>query len=220
MQHLNLGRLESKDFRDLHFPMKAVLPTKPPVKHRYWNQSGWWGDQGLFPHCVAYAWLHWLEDGPVTHNKVVAPMLNPVEVYNEAQEVDEWEGTDYEGTSVRAGAKVLQRRGFIKEYRWGLRVEEIANAILTTGPVVVGTEWYYDMFEPNKEGYIKAKGVPCGGHAYLLNGVNTVRGEFRIKNNWGREWGKNGNAYITFEDFQRLMNEDGEACLAIENKTT
>jgi len=41
---------------------------------------------------------------------------------------------------------------------------------------------------------------------------------FRIKNSWGRSWGVKGSAFISFANMQRLINENGEICLAVENK--
>ncbi len=210
-----LGRIESKDPRDKSFPMKAALPPVPDRRYRYWNQSSWWGDQGEKPHCVGYSWNHWLLDGPVTH-KGELPV--PDVIYEAAQRVDEWEGNDYDGTSVRAGAKVLQSWGKIKEYRWTLDVEDIIAALLTTGPVVVGTVWYRRMFLPDSAGMVKPEGSIVGGHAYLLNGVNRDKGLLRIKNSWGRGWGVKGNAWISFDHMQDLLSQDGEACLAIEVK--
>jgi C1A family cysteine protease len=89
--------------------------------------------------------------------------------------------------------------------------------VLTKGPVVVGTNWYYNMFFPNKLGVISATGKLAGGHAYLINGVDTVKKQFRIKNSWGRRWGQLGHAYISFDDMKKLISQNGEVCLAIEN---
>lgn len=127
-------------------------------------------------------------------------------------------GNSYDGTSVRAGAKVLKELGVIEEYRWAGNVDEVAQSILSLGPMVVGTPWYKDMFYPDKNGFIKPGGDQAGGHAYVLNGVNMNKRYFRIKNSWGRGWGKNGYAYITFDDFAKLLNEWGEACIAVEKK--
>jgi C1A family cysteine protease len=91
------------------------------------------------------------------------------------------------------------------------------NTILQLGPVVVGTNWYYNMFFPNTNGVISIGGSLAGGHAYVLNGVDTVNQLFRIKNSWGQSWGKSGHAFISFADMTRLINERGEICLAIEN---
>jgi len=136
-------------------------------------------------------------------------------VYRDAQVVDEWPGENYNGTSVRAGAKVLADRGHIGEYRWAWDLETVVRALLDVGPVVVGTNWYSGMFEPN-QGIIDISGTVAGGHAYLLNGVNRNKGMIRLKNSWGRDWGSRGHAYISFEDMDRLIKEDGEACLALE----
>lgn len=211
-----LGRLVSIDERDLDFPIQAELPKKlPPKRYKYWNASGWWGNQGQTSQCVAYAWIHFIEDAPIMY-KADGSEVRPIDVYNAAQELDEWQGNDYDGTSVRAGAKVLQSLGYIGEYTWGFDLESLVNAVLTTSPVVVGTEWDNKMFYPNKEGIITRGDGTAGGHAYIVNGVNRDKAMFRIKNSWGRDWGKSGYAYIPFEDMESLINNYGEICFAKE----
>ncbi len=212
----NLGRLPSSDERDKQYQIGLPLGTSARTS-RYWNANGWWGDQALYPHCVGFAWTHWVEDGPVTQ-KGPAPIVDPHKVYSEAQKIDEWPGEEYDGTSVRAGAKVLQSKGFISEYRWAWDVDTLIEAILELGPVVVGTNWYEDMFNPDETGLIKVGGRVAGGHAYLINGVNKKKRLFRLKNSWGRNWGLKGHAYISFDDMSRLIAEDGEICLGIEIK--
>ena len=180
-----------------------------------------WGDQGDFPHCVAYAWLHWMEDGPVTH-KPRKPgsgfKFDPVEVYIHAQYQDEWPGEDYEGTSVRAGAKVLRQLSVIDSYHWAWDIEATIHALLNQGPVVVGTNWYDSMFSPNSKGLITVEGNIAGGHAYVLDGVNLDKGLVRFKNSWGRSWGHQGFGFIGLDDLERLILEDGEVCLALEKE--
>lgn len=197
-----------------------MLAAPPPVERRfrYWSANGWWGDQGQTPECVAYAWVHYLEDGPIGHSGR-APVVGPHTLYGEAQQVDEWPGEDYDGTSVRAGAKVLATAGFVGEYRWAWDVDTVVTALLTTAPVVLGTNWYSGMFDPTNEGQLIVGGDIAGGHAYVANGVNRDRGLVRIKNSWGRGWGIRGHAWIALEDLDRLIREDGEACLATEVKT-
>ena len=65
----NLGRVYIPDERDKKFPMSAALAKTGSTtrQYRYWWDSAWWGDQGATSRCVAYSWMHWVEDGPVTH---------------------------------------------------------------------------------------------------------------------------------------------------------
>lgn len=215
-----LGRLFIPDERDKKFQMKSLLPTKLPTRtFKYWYPNGWTGDQGEKPYCVAFSWTHWLAEGPTTQIRRRKGGVAPIDttyLYNEAQKNDDWEGENYDGTSVRAGAKILQRDGFISSYNWAWDLETIKIALLTKGPVVVGTWWTYDMFFPNADGLIHATGNMMGGHAYLLDGINTKKKLIRIKNSWGKEWSKNGFAYISFDDIEKLILNQGEACLAVE----
>jgi hypothetical protein len=133
--------------------------------------------------------------------------------------VDEWPGTDYEGTSVRAGAKVLQDWGYIDQYVWAWDINDLIEGVLYLGPVVLGTNWYSGMFEPDPKTHIvKPSGGIAGGHAYEIYVVNKNTGLARIKNSWGIDWGDRGTALISFEDVERLLSEDGEACIAFEKK--
>lgn len=215
-----LGRLHIPDNRDKGFLMSNTLPlTDPGITFKYWYPSGWWGDQGYTPQCVAYSWTHWLAAGPITQKKSRKGGKAPYDttyLYNEAQKVDEWPGEDYQGTSVRAGAKILQKSGYISNYLWAWDLETTIQALLTKGPVVVGTWWLYDMFFPNSDGFITATGDKMGGHAYLLDGVNVEKQIIRIKNSWGRNWGKKGFAYISFSDMEKLILDYGEVCMASE----
>lgn len=195
-------------------------PTPTPtaslnITSKYWQDDAWWGNQGNTPMCVGYAWSHWISDGPVFHSGN-QPIIQPSTIYYEAQKIDEWPGENYDGTSVRAGVKYLQQTGKVVSYYWAFDVNTLIKTILEIGPVVVGTNWYYGMFYPNVNGLIRVSGSLAGGHAYVINGVDTVNRLFRIKNSWGQSWGVRGHAYISFTDMARLINERGEICLAIE----
>lgn len=212
------GRLFASDPRDQNFLIaNSPLYSTSELRVRYWEDNQWWGDQGQTSECVAYAWIHWLEDGPVYQANAPHPILQPNPLYKEAQRIDEWPGENYNGTSVRAAAKILQNRGFIRNYFWTTDVNVLANTILNTGPVVAGTWWTTGMMKPNRTtGLITATGKLLGGHAYVINGVDMNRRLFRIKNSWGRGWGFQGSAVISFNDMSRLMRMQGEICLAQE----
>jgi len=211
-----LGRIAIPDERDQQFLIQPMLSREPLERRwRYHWANGWWGNQLSTPKCVAYSWLHWTADAPITHHGEQSPVLNPKYLYDQCQLNDQWEGTNYDGTSVRAGAKIMRQKGYIKEYRWAWDAETIVRAIIEIAPVVVGTNWTMDMFYPDDNDMITPTGRNMGGHAYVLNGVNMNRGIVRLKNSWGRHWGRNGYAYMTIEDLDKLIKDRGEACLAI-----
>src|SRR5688500_1057672 len=117
-----LGRLWTADWNDLKFLASAVLPRESSIVARDWEYDYWWGNQGNTSECVAYSRVHWLADGPVVHPGP-HPIIDPHWLYVEAQKIDEWPGEDYDGTSVRAGAKIAQQLGYIEEYRWAMTAQ-------------------------------------------------------------------------------------------------
>jgi len=212
-----LGRRYVLDVRDQQYPMRQCFREQKrlPIR-RYWRDDFWTGDQGDKPHCVGYAWVGWLEAGPVRPQTDESPCINPSDVYHQAQRNDEWPGTNYDGTSVRAGAKILQRMGFIERYYWANHVRDIVRAVLLVGPVVVGTLWYSRMTNPKNGRMMRARGVKQGGHAYLISGVDRKRRVFRVRNSWGPHWGIGGRAFLPINDMRKLLRAQGEACLATE----
>jgi len=216
MSNDQFGRRYAPDERDRQFLMSARTLRDAGRRRRYWRDYMWIGDQGRLPHCVGFAWTGWLEAGPVRPRADTQPCIDPSWVYKQAQQVDEWPGEAYNGTSVRAGAKILQREGYIDSYYWARSLRDIVQALLTTGPVVVGTAWYSQMDSPRRNGIIRARGQLLGGHAYMLSGVNCQKRLLRVRNSYGPQWGKLGRAYIPFSDMARLLRMQGEACLAIE----
>ena len=221
------GRLPSVDPRDLAHPMRAAVPSRVPLPDfKYWA-TGSVLDQGKTGTCVGHGWAGWLMASP-TRTRNGPP---PFTIYRECVAVDEWSQNDAEaggpdsglqfGTSVRAGAKVLEARGHIDEYVWGFDVDTVKRYVLLRGPVVFGADWYTGFFTPDSKGFIRATGIVEGGHAYLCSGYSKNLKAFRCLNSWGRSWGQQkGKFWLPEEVLAQLFTDGGEAASAIEKKIT
>jgi hypothetical protein len=179
-------------------------------------------DQGAEGACVGFGWTGEALASPIRVNlqRVKADVPRTPDsfarwVYRSAQEIDEWPGKDYEGTSVLAGAKVMNGVGLLKEYRWAFNIEEVTQAVCRRGPVVIGIPWYSGMYDA-PAGILTPSGYLVGGHCLLVVGyrVGHFNGEdaFILQNSWGPDWGINGLAYIRKSDLANLLLDMGEAC--------
>lgn len=213
-----LGRRHVEDPRDRRYLAPRLASSRTNRSH----SSPGVLDQGNTPMCVGFSCWKLLQSGPVVNKPTD---YTPEDVYAEAQRLDEWPGEDYEGTSVRGAFKALQRKGYLTKYLWAFDIETVVNHILEVGPVVMGTEWDYEMFTPDRWNYIWRGGGSAGGHAYLLVGVNTIRrnpdrsmGAVRMLNSWGKGWADHGRAWISFNTLRTLIADDGEAGVPTELK--
>lgn len=206
-----LGRLPEFDPRSKQFPIRGLLTAVDRPRSYSWR-LGWLGNQLKTSRCVGFAWT-----GELSAHPVVVPVDDntPDWIYRRAQDLDEWPGTGYEGTSVIAGAKAVQELGHLKEYRWAFGLDDLILAIGHHGPAVLGINWREAMFRPDQVGFVKVEGGVAGGHAILCYGVS-VRGRyFRLANSWGPGWGVNGCCRVSFDDMQKLLDDEGEACIPV-----
>lgn len=209
------GRLVAPDERDRLYAMSARI-VRPQIvpDWRFWT-PGETLNQGPHPHCVGYAWRGWQTCSPTRR---ATPAGDAVAIYNRAQQLDEWPGEGYDGTSVRAGAKVMAEQGRLGEYVWADSEQALRLWLLTRGPVVMGTSWYEGMSDAHidRDQIARPTGALQGGHAYLCIGYSRVRRMYRCVNSWGATWGFKGRFWITEADMATLLSRDGEACGAVE----
>jgi hypothetical protein len=214
-----LGRLAEWDPKNLDYPLpRKAVPRS--LRSRYW-----WVpevvDQGDKPHCVGYSGYTWLRSGPIYNQ----PSLTPDELYFLAQDHDEWPGRDYEGSSGLGLMKGLKEKGYVSEYRWALDAETAFAWVLTTSPVLFGTDWYSGMSKPDKWGFLQPEGESQGGHEWCACGAARDKkcsdgstGAFRMVNTWGRSWGdsNNGRAWISAKAVQKLLEARGDCVTPTE----
>lgn len=206
-----LGRLPEFDPRSRSFRITDVLPERKPRSYT-WSLPISPLNQLQTSACVGFAFAHELAARPVRVQGIDYEYAQGI--YRRAQELDEWEGSNYDGTSVLAGAKAVKESGKIKEYRWAFGLDE---AILTIGysPVVIGINWYTGMMETDSDGFIHVTGSIAGGHAIFTNGISLKGKYVKLLNSWGQEWGQDGTCKLSFDDFGRLLSEQGECVVPV-----
>jgi hypothetical protein len=221
MTHPKLDRRVSFDERSRSYPIRALLAPEQIAKPRGYTWRVYTHlDQGQEGACVGFAWAQELAARPA----VVAGVTNEVAeaLYRQARYLDEWPGEDYDGTSVIAGAKAVTGNGYMPEYRWAFGLQDLILAIGYKGPAVLGINWYTGMFDPDSDGLLHVTGQIEGGHAILADSVNVKKRLIGLWNSWGPDWSPiNGaQAYVGFDDMQRLLDEQGEACVPVQRVRT
>lgn len=169
-------------------------------------------NQGNEGGCVGYSGATVLSNvdssGENAHPEV--SQGNAEWVYSGAKDFDEYPGRDYEGSSVLGSMQFLMAQGVLKSYHWMTTVDEIVTALATVGAVNFGINWYESMFNVDSNGLIKVSGSLAGGHAICASAYRNKGELIRLDNTWGQSWGRNGSAWISGEDVERLLSEQGE----------
>lgn|GEM_PF-6870854 len=211
------GFVQEPDPRDGNFPLGAVVPSvaNPRTKEKVWELPAHLLNQGSTNSCVGHACAHFVLAAPMMNHSVDA-----IAIWRRAQQIDEFPGNEgtNQGTSVRAGFKVLREMNLItSDYRWADNADEALRFILTRGTIVVGSKWYPGMSQP-AHGIMRLSGSPGNtGHAYLLFGFTPDQDAFLVANSWGSAWGaSNGCAFLPYSALEQLMQEGGVACSALE----
>lgn len=136
-----------------------------------------------------------------------------VRVYHEAQDLDEWPGHNYEGTSLLGGMKALVKEKRITKYLWLKSTDEIALAIGYISPVVIAIDWQGNMMDTDSDGFIHYSGGSAGGHCVCVSGYDDKKRAFKIAQSWGTGWGLDGYCYISEEDLGLALTNQGECAL-------
>lgn len=142
--------------------------------------------------------------------------VSPRMLYEMARLHDEWDGENYEGSSIRGALKGFFHNGVCDEklapYKsgetgWYLKKEQAKNARLVglgayfrlrpeiidyhsalneTGVIYVSAEFHKGWQNPPK-GIIRQSSIHEGGHAFIIVGYD--QNGFLVQNSWGRDWG-------------------------------
>ncbi len=118
--------------------------------------------------------------------------------------------------------------GYMDEYRWAFGIDDALQTLSHHGPVVVGINWYASMFKPHPSGLLEVVPGGGGGHAILVRGLSLksrLKGEsskrgpvVRLRNSWGKDWGRDGDCFIKVEDFEKLLENKGDCCVPVKRE--
>ena len=153
-------------------------------------------------------------------------------LYEMAQRYDEWKGTAYEGSSCRGAIKGWYNMGVCQEalypyakdertdftiaaakdarnntigayYRLGNRISDYHAALSEVGAIYCSANVHEGWDRVNAEtGKIPFSKNTQGGHSFAIVGYDDQG--FWIQNSWDTDWGMNGTALWTYEDW--LLN--------------
>lgn len=216
------------DERSRQYGIREVIRRGTTVPRPVLWQEGVALDQGSEGACVGFAWMGEALAEPAMPEPqpmVAAANRRAISYYKMAQKLDDFPGEDYSGTSVLAGAKVMKREGWIEGYRWCFSIDEVRDAVIKEGPVVIGIPWFESMYETDSNGLVRIHGQLVGGHAIFLTGYvpnMSIAGQtldvFRWRNSWGTSYGLGGSAFISYQDLAELLSQQGEACVPTGRK--
>jgi hypothetical protein len=216
-----LGRHQEHDARSLNFP--AATAPIPNVTIR-WAINAAPLDQGQLGSCTGNAVAQcantatfFAERRKVNRGRFLTED-DALRFYSRATVVDEFDGSfppDDTGSSGLAAAKALKEAGYLKEYRHAFGIDHVLGA-LALGPMIVGTVWLDDMFDPDERGVLSVSGDEAGGHEYLLLGWHPKPDLLEFYNSWGSGWAKRGRFYIPTADFDtKLLQNGGDATVLV-----
>lgn len=212
-----LGRIPHLDPRSMRYRMGDYLRGRIAVlpDEKVW-QRGQTLNQGSEGACVGFGWTAWENCKPLGYMRQQGNEY-AFQWYYRAKELDPWPGTNYEGTAVGAGGKVAKERSLAASYVWAATYEDIEAFVKSTGPVVMGTNWYRSMDRVGDGGYLlvdPASGVR-GGHCWLLYGF-LANGVAVCQNSWGESYADGGTFYLYPLGLRKLLYNNGEGCACVQ----
>lgn len=176
-------------------------------------------DQGQVGSCTGNAITQWLNTEyarGISKRTDYLVEKDAVELYTIATERDGDPGEypkEDTGSTGDAACDAAVSLGYLAGYRNVHPTQEAIVATLVTQPLIVGTNWYDSMDNPDSTGLLTITGEVAGGHEYLMLGMD-VSGCFVFLNSWTDTWGVKGRFRIKAADFITLLNGDQTAVTA------
>ena len=211
-----LGRHVEHDPRSRGF---ALAPHPAPIVTKTWTRHCAPFDQGEIGSCCGNAMAGLLMTEPFFVAGRALTEEDAVRLYKLATRLDKIPGhylPDDTGSSGIAVAKAAHHMGLLGGgYRHAFGFHA-ACAALQRGPIIVGINWYEGFDKPEgPRAELVIGGDVRGGHEVEIHAIDVERRELRIVQSWGPEWGDHGYCVVSFDTFDRLLEEDGDVIQAV-----
>lgn len=194
-------------------------PPPPPAGKVTWPDNEPTLDQGNYGTCVGNGCAQWGNTLPIDDKfdeKAARAIYYEATILDGSPDDPDAPGGGQQGATVRSGVKALQNRKRLNAYAFAASVAEAAQFVLAHGPVIMGSDWTNDMFNPDANGFVKPTGGVAGGHCYVLLGYDPAAKVLEYLNSWGASWGKSGHFFMHQADAETLFASQGEASAAVE----
>lgn len=224
------ARPDGIDFRDqMYVPTLVEVPLHRDLAD-YRAARTQILDQGREGACTGYglaAVAHYL----LRVRKIVPDtvQVSPRMLYAIARRYDEWAGEDYEGSSCRGAMKGWYKHGVCADTVWtaGSNAPQVLShetamdaalrplgayfrvnhkslvamhaAISEVGVLYASASVHTGWEKVGQDGRIPFEDGLLGGHAFAI--VAYDQDGFWIQNSWGKTWGYEGFAHISYEDW-------------------
>ncbi len=219
-------RPDTIDFRDKMFvPTLIEVPTIIDL-HKYKEKEVPVLDQGKEGACTGFGLATVVNYLLRTRGCIPDYMdVSPFMLYQMAKRYDEWRGDDYEGSSARGSMKGWHKHGVCSQESWDLtnkvtpKVLEDAvkrplgayfrvnhkdliamHCAISEVGILYATALVHTGWEAvGNDGIIKLSDDMLGGHAFAI--VAYDEEGLWIQNSWGNDWGFEGFARISYDDW-------------------
>lgn len=216
---MRLGRHVAHDPRSLLYPFRA--PGLPIINARWSTATDTILDQGNLGSCTGNATTAALicSNGNPLHSSLSTSQMTDlgeplaVKFYSKATELDPFDGTykpDDTGSDGNSVAKAATGFGYISSYSHAFSWIDAVTA-LTIGPIIIGINWFSGFDEPDSDGLVHAIGTIRGGHEVCCDEIDSDNKLVWFRNSWSDQWGSQGRACMTWDAFDVILAQDGDA---------
>jgi uncharacterized membrane protein len=107
-------------------------------------------------------------------------------------------------------------RGLITGYLHAFSLED-ALAALQKRPLITGVNWYSSFDQPDAKGLVRIadNAYVRGGHEIAVTGMSVHQRTVTFLNSWGPSWGVRGEFKMSWEDWDRLLHEEGDVTIPL-----